>query len=519
MAEILKLGEELRGKLHPYALKRFLEWIAEVKREIPQLGPTLQEVNLDANAYLNDGEKARVSECQAEIVKWLRGCIDIDGYSPYPYCASIIYPMSELKSLLKKMYERKAEKAEAERREKEEVERWRAASIAVNPPINDAKRYLDRPGEYNEFIQATLKAIKVNVKKGQGYLYDSRTFDYRWWLKKINDRKMEEMQEIAASSAAQEYNTRLNEEKARLKALLCPNRKDHESYFKKQIKDRRYTGENFSEFLSSEEKQDFDKTIINIGRKKLDEIVSSDYREFIDGECWRSYFLLPSAEYSLEGVPCLNFTFDVFAVVEVRVWLKPRQKTFGDYVFNLPWREENGYPVPLHEPEFLGYHYLALTSEDLGGYSLWQSIPLVLLKGLLNGETRPNGTTISAATDSMITYKIPRFKEEVDIPGKFALYLKNIGNIDQMVSMGIIAEKVGSIIKSELSELKIERDAPSLEDRMKGKDTKKAKAFQLFREGKGPTSPEVKALGMHKSTRFRYYNQYVAGHKPSARAV
>lgn len=217
----------------------------------------------------------------------------------------------------------------------------------------------------------------------------------------------------------------------------------------------------------------------------------------------------------MEGVPCLDFMFDVFAVVEVRVWLKPGQKNFSDYVFNLPWREEKGYSVPLQEPEFLGYHYLVLTPEDLGGYSFWQGIPLVLLKGLLNGEIKPNGTTISAATDSMITYKIQRFKEEVDIPGKFADYLRNIGNIDQMVSMGIITEKVGNIVRSELGELKIEHEALTLEEKTKGKDTtKKAKAFQLFSEGKDPISPEVKALGMHKSTRFRYYNQYVAEYKP-----
>jgi hypothetical protein len=155
-----------------------------------------------------------------------------------------------------------------------------------------------------------------------------------------------------------------------------------------------------------------------------------------------------------------------------------------------------------------------LTPKDLDGYSFWQSIPLVLLKGLLNGETKPNGTTISAASDGMITYKIPKFKEEVTIPDSFAGYLKNIGNIDQMVSIGIITEKVGSIVKSELGEVETEHEASPLEDRIKRKGTKKVKAFQLFSEGKGPTSPEVKALAMHKSTRFKYYNQYLAVHKP-----
>jgi hypothetical protein len=265
--------------------------------------------------------------------------------------------------------------------------------------------------------------------------------------------------------------------------------------------------------------QAFDKTIVDISRKKLDEIVSSDFRQFIDSKCWKSYFLLPSAEYSLEGVPCLDSMFDVFAVVEIGVWLNPGQKKFGDYIFDLPWREEKGYSVLLQQPEFLGYYYLVLTPGELGGYSFWQSIPLVLLKGLLNGETKPSGTTIAAASDGVTTYKIQKFKEQVTIPDSFADYLTSIGSIDGIANMGIMTGKVASIAKSEMDKLKIEHDALPLEEKAKGKDTKKAKAFQLFSEGKGPTSPEVKTLGMHKSTRFKYYNQYLAVHKTSENAA
>ena len=147
------------------------------------------------------------------------------------------------------------------------------------------------------------------------------------------------------------------------------------------------------------------------------------------------------------------------------------------------------------------------------GIAFWQSIPLVLLKGLLNGEAKPAGVAISAASDTAVTYGIPRFKGEVTIPDSFAGYLRSVGGIDAMVSMGIINEKVGSIVKSELGEVKIEHEASPLEDRIKRKDTKKARAFQFFSEGNGPSSPEVKTLGLHKSTRFKYYNQYRAVYK------
>jgi len=295
---------------------------------------------------------------------------------------------------------------------------------------------------------------------------------------------------------------------------LCPSKKDPNAWFEKKIRDKRYSGHNFDYVLSAEDKDSFDGTLISIANKKLEQLISNDLRQSINipSKYYRIYFPLPSISYSFDGIPCLDFYFDVFAAAYAEVWLKPGEKTFGAYVFNLPWREEKGYSVVLQEPEFLGYYYAVLLPEDLGGHVFWQSIPLVLIKGLLSGETKPNGATISAASDGMITYKIPKFIKEVTIPDSFAGYLKSIGSIDEMVSMGIMTDKVTDIVKSESGELEVEQK-PSLSEE-KGRDSKKARAFQLFDQGKGPSSPEVKALGLHKSNRFRYYNQYLAVHKP-----
>jgi len=321
LAGILSLKPEDEKCLHPEALKWFNARRAEIQFEVP-----LEELgDDDLNTFLSDDEKREFIRCKDEIAKGLHGCINKDAVSPDPvtnatiglslatFQVNSLSPMYTIRLLLKKVYQRKVAKAkqeqrkqeeeerwqtekakeeqgrreevaEAERRQKEEEERWRAACRVINPPIDDAKRYLDCLGEYDEFIEATLEAIEVYLKKGEDYLDDVRTFDYRWFLKKINNRKEEERRKIAATIAAREYNQRLNKDNTRLKALLCPNRKDHESYFKKQIKDRRYTGQSFAQFLSSEEEQDFDKTIVDISRKELYEIVPSDFRQFIDRE-------------------------------------------------------------------------------------------------------------------------------------------------------------------------------------------------------------------------------------------
>ncbi|MFC1956595.1 hypothetical protein ACFLWZ_08830, partial [Chloroflexota bacterium] len=348
MTEILEPSDELRKRLHPHAMKRLEKLRSEIMLEIPQLVElTLEQINADIGQYLEGTEKIRIQKCYNYISDWLNVCVDISNSSSthYPvYATWVISPMLDLKSLLIKTYRRKAEEAEKERMRLEREQRWHAAYEAVNPPDDDAKRYLDDE-EYRRFVEAAREAIKANIEKGQDYLNDIRAFDYRWWLGKINERKEEEKQKAAARSAAQEYNKRLNKERERLRAVLYHNEQDHTIRFKKQIKDRRYTGGDFTQFLSCEEKQGFDNQIVDIGRKKLHDIVDSAFRQFINAEYFRSYYLLPSARYGFEGVPYLDFVFDIYAVLEVRVWLKPGQKAFGDYLFELPRIEEQGHSV------------------------------------------------------------------------------------------------------------------------------------------------------------------------------
>jgi len=199
--------------------------------------------------------------------------------------------------------------------------------------------------------------------------------------------------------------------------------------------------------------------------------------------------------------------FDVFSVVEIGVWLKPRQMKFDGYLFDLPWKDEKK-NSSIKTPEFLGYHHVVLTPEELGGWSFWQNIPLVLLKGLLSGETRPSETVIILASDDDMTYRVEGFEEEVEIPAEFAQYLKSIGSIDGMVSIGIITETIANIVKPELAKIEKGQSALSIRGTPKDKDTLKAKAFQLFSHGKKPSDPEVKALGIKPNTAYRYYQDW-----------
>jgi hypothetical protein len=503
-------------RLHPHALAKFNRWRTDILTEVPQLRTfKVDEITADLDTYLDDNQRARLRQCFARIVDWLSKCMDLgEGHYSYAYAKWVTDPMIDVKWLIKKAYGLKVEKVEMEQRKREREQRWQVAYKAVNPPLGDAKTYLSGD-EHGEFIEACRQAILARTEKGEDYLGDMRSLDYCRYLDLINTRKEKERQLMLAKAAAGEFDRCLKEEEGKLQALLCPDRKDLESYFRKQVKDRRYAGQSFSRLMLREEEQDFDKTVVETSRKKTDELVSADLRPFFTTECWRSFFLLPSAYYMLEEVPCLNFTFDVFAVIETGVWLKPRQKKFGGYVFDLPLREEQG-DSSIKTPEFLGYHHVVLTAEDLG-QSFWQSIPLVILKGLLVGESRPSGATVISASEDKVTYEVEGFEEEVEIPAKFAEYLKGIGSIDGMVKAGIITETVADIVTAELAKIETGQSTVSLSGTPKDKDTLKAKAFHQFSQGKKPSDSEVKDLGIKPKTAYRYHQEWkkVCSHSQS----
>ncbi|MFC1957083.1 hypothetical protein ACFLVY_02180, partial [Chloroflexota bacterium] len=131
------------------------------------------------------------------------------------------------------------------------------------------------------------------------------------------------------------------------------------------------------------------------------------------------------------------------------------------YIFNLPQIEHKcdpygSYFTKLKEPQFLGYDYLLLTPYDLGSV-FWQTIPLVLIIGLSNGESVPVDATIMGASEAETIYRISNFEKDVIIPDDFARYLKEIGGIDQMVSVGILDEKVADIAKQVLNQSGMEQ--------------------------------------------------------------
>lgn len=149
------------------------------------------------------------------------------------------------------------------------------------------------------------------------------------------------------------------------------------------------------------------------------------------------------------------------------------------------------------------------------------SVPISLRCLLVSDQLEAQGIEVTSICENYTVYRVNGFKCEVPIHDYFLRFLRDTcqenGLVKGLLAFGLIDKQIAKIVEAktnESSQPRSEQEPSPLEDKIKRRDTKKARAFQLFSEGKGPTSPELKALGMHKSTPFKYYKQYVAEYEP-----
>jgi len=518
MVTILSLKPEIAEQLHPFAVKWFGELRGAIEKQLEIDGLTVDDVE----SLLSQDEEGELQRQKSEIQMALLSCVNPDvastdllfnsGFGPAFLMMQLrsFTAADEIKSSLRKAYKRKAAATSEPMRKKNELKRRTRAFEALNPPIALARKYLTDPAEYLRFEMSISGAVDAYLEAGELYGSHEKAKEYGQCMEMIEDRQREEARKQRARSDADAYSRCLNEEIRELTSQLCRRERNLSGYFRATIRDKRYSEHSFEYILSKEEKKKLDLILVSVANKQLERLCSEDLRQFIvlPFTYYRRYYPLQSASYSFEEIPCLDFSFDIFAALCVEIWLKPGKRSFDGFEFALPFTEgPNGLSL-LKNPEFLGYYYSIAGTEALNTHLFWKRIPLVILRGLLNGEMRPKGAIVSAASDEAVTYRIPGLEGETTIPNAFADYLRKIGTIDQMISTGIMSEKVANIVKSELTELAQIREASSLKEGTTREDTKKARADQLFDRGKRPSSPDVKALGIKPNTAYRYYQDW-----------
>jgi hypothetical protein len=182
-------------------------------------------------------------------------------------------------------------------------------------------------------------------------------------------------------------------------------------------------------------------------------------------------------------MPCLDFYFDVFAIVTIKVLAQAWYKVLNGYEFT--------FLSNLRNPELLGFYQIIITPEER---RFWQSIPVSVIRALTANNLQPPNTTILNRTDQLTVYEVKKFEEDIcEIPISFERYCRGLGNFEKMEELGIIKKRTAEILELsqsiKLNEIK----------------SKKAQAFTLFGQGKRPSDLEVKALGTRPQTIYRYY--------------
>jgi len=184
----------------------------------------------------------------------------------------------------------------------------------------------------------------------------------------------------------------------------------------------------------------------------------------------------------------LDFYFDVFAVVTITVSAQAGYKVFNGHKFTLL--------TNLREPKLLGFYQITVTPNEP---HFWQSIPLTILRALIDGNLQPPGTTILQRTDQLTVYEVKNFEDDTcEIPISFERYCRSLGTIEKMKEVQIIKERTTEILEP-IRPISINH---------KEIKSKKAQAFALFRKGKRPGDSEVKTLGIKPESAYRYFQDW-----------
>jgi hypothetical protein len=156
-------------------------------------------------------------------------------------------------------------------------------------------------------------------------------------------------------------------------------------------------------------------------------------RKYVDCVVKYHFFALPRAEYLLEeGVPCLDFGFDIHIVAEIEF---NAAKNAADIFY--------GYKMPIQtNGATLGRLYKLFQPDP--SYSFWQTIPVKLVQGLLSAQFPIEGAAVFSSGSGGTSYYVAGM--HVWIPDAFDEYLEEVNKKGGLAKVGIIYKKTAIVI-------------------------------------------------------------------------
>ena len=321
----------------------------------------------------------------------------------------------------------------------EEYKRRDVAAIeAISPPVSDAKAYLD-DDEFKSFQNSISRAIDAYLDQTEAEklycpeLWLEYSPEYTRWLSIIRSRKEKATNSKSAQMEYGQYINRVKRLIVEVKSRLTtekPVRFIYPKYIKPYMPDQWCE----LELPTKQEVQDWAKM-------KIKEIVPVEVGDFIKWKCSHKIFALPAANYQMLGIPCLMWTFTVWLLAALNLYIT------GESVY----KQFRGIGYHLELPnEVLGNFYLGPAEWDiLEGFST----PITLLVMLSEGKIEQDGIEIIAHESPITTYEVKGYDgEPIEIHDLFRQFLKDVCKYKPLshglLAAGMVDKTTANLIES-----------------------------------------------------------------------
>lgn len=239
-----------------------------------------------------------------------------------------------------------------------------------------------------------------------------------------------------AQQARQHYCNWLDGQLAKLKKSLPQTKhQDIGAFFKEQLGDPRYLGHSFCNLIPLDERREAEMSVKGNLQQIYEERVRPELRKYVTYRSESYLFALPYAEYTLDwDIPCLDLGFDLYLVVELELREAGEAiDKFYDYQLTIRFTKDT-----------LGRIYTVFRPDP--DFSFWQTVPITLLQGLLDGALIPDGAKVLGSGSSITQYESEGF--EVTMTDDFASYLRQVAGKGGLAALGIIELKTAAIIEN-----------------------------------------------------------------------
>jgi len=422
----------------PHASIRYLEFLKELCAEVP--------LDWLSEKDLTEDEQTKRKESLAGIVEWLQKCnkgSDEGTLMVYPYSNVVTHHMSNLKALMKTAYERKMEKA----RQVAEGKRRLAALEEINPPLDDANKFLDAP-EYQQFVDSLNGAADAYLDGGRGcalsdWRLDQRAGRYIMWTGIIKERKGKAVRHQRAITEHDLFTKEIENAIAKLKKELTQEKRPKFVYPPNLA--------NYEPHVWAELELPTEAQVRQWAEPYILKRVPQVLKPFTSWDLSWQVQTLPYAKYELVGVPCLTWCFRVLVLAEAH--LRMVEKTFT--------KEFQGYEYKMMvKAEELGYSYLRPVQweDQQEGFTT----PLSLLSILATGELEDDGIEVMEQNGSKIEHCIRGYDDDcTEINEQFRQFIIDVAK-DKPLAQGLLASGVIDEVTAKLIDGKSKVTSPPL---------------------------------------------------------